>query len=180
MAKIDLHKQINLVKPRLRPYNNPFTGLRKLNLENGNKCDSLYIGGKMNTYNSKRNLGLGLGLGLVGASLLLGSYVLGRGCRTEEPKEVKPENVKVFSVSKDYVGALVEPNGYFVSINDKGELFGVNINKEKTPFNFIEERKVDRKLKERSLETRLEVSGKPIVIAEPEEAPVTTFKVKKK
>jgi len=176
MARIDLCKQINLIKPKLKPYPNPYRKLRKfLNLYNGNESNG-YIGGNMNRYLTRRNLSLGLA-----SALLLGaSYALGRGCRTEEPKEVRPENVSVFPVSENYVGNLVEPNGYFISITDKGELFGVNITQEKTPFKFVEEKNVDRKLKQRSLETRLEVSGKPIVIQEPAKAPVTTFTVKKK
>ncbi len=100
-----------------------------------------------------------------------------------EVKIPKPENVRVFEVSEDYTGVLVEPNGYFISISEKGELTGRDISKEKTPFVFTEKVGKDRSLTERTKEAFLEVSGVPLVIERPDvdlKITSTSFKAKRK
>jgi len=168
MGKVNLQKRINLIKPKLRPY---------LNLYNGNGGNGHYIGGNMSGNMSSYFTARNLSFGLAGALIFGSAYLLGRGCR--EDNKVKPEKVNTFRVSEEYEGVLVEPNGYFISISEIGELVGLNINGEKTPFNFTETRRKDRSLKERNLEKFLEVSGKPITIGPESETP-TAVRIKKR
>ncbi len=95
-------------------------------------------------------------------------------------EEVNSESVSVLKISDKYEVVFVEPNDYVIFIGVNGELQGVNISKERTPFVIIQEEKRDRKGKLVSLEERLEIRGKPLTVYEPEKAPSTNFRVKRK
>jgi hypothetical protein len=181
MGKIDLCKQINLFKPRLRPYFNPFTRLRDyINLcyWDGSE-DNNSNGGKIMLANYLTGKNLAIGTALVLTGLVSGYALKSYKSYREEPKVVKPEKVNVFRVSEEYEGVMVESNGYFISISEDGNLVGLNINEEKTPFNFTETRRKDRSLSEGKLEKFLEVSGKPIKIG-PESVTPTSVRIKKR
>src|SRR3989338_1659365 len=95
-------------------------------------------------------------------------------------EKIKPKNIRVFNVSEDYFGVLVEPNGFFLGINKEGNLQCVNTSNEKTPIEFSTTQKKDRNGRVVSLEEKLEIFGKAVVIYEPEKAPRISVSVKRR